>query len=62
MTLHETINISRRKRLVEDDKFDKHMRKARVQDIDSRKAIFCQQTENTINESEKRASITPSFY
>lgn len=45
MTHQEAIKKSRDCKLVPDDKFDRHMARARVKDIDSRKAIFVRQTE-----------------
>ena len=35
-----------RQKLVPDDKFDRHMKRARLQDISSKKLIFDNQTEN----------------
>lgn len=45
MQHQEAIKASRNRKLVPDDKFDRHMKRARVKDIDSRKAIFDRQTE-----------------
>ena len=44
------------------DKFDRHMKRARVQDIDSRRAIFDRQTEEGINRQEDRKNIKSSTY
>ena len=62
MTHLESIQASRRKRLVPKDKFDRHMKRARVKDIDSRKAIFDRQTENDISRREARQNIKSSIY
>ena len=62
MTHLESIQASRRKRLVPKDKFDRHMKRARVNDIDSRKAIFDRQTEEGISRSESRKAIQSSTY
>ena len=62
MTHQKAINASRQRVLVEDDKFDRHMRAARVRDIDSRKAVFDRQTEEGISRSESRKSIQSSIY
>lgn len=62
MTHQETIKASRQRKLVEDDKFDRHMRAARVRDIDSRKAVFDRQTEDGISRSENRKAIQTSTY
>ena len=62
MTHQESIKASRQRRLVEDDKFDRHMRAARVRDIDSRKAVFDRQTEDGISRSENRKAIQTSTY
>ena len=55
----EAINASRSTALVPDDKFDRHMMRARVADIDSRKAIFDNQTQDTIDKRAMRSSIRP---
>jgi hypothetical protein len=62
MTHKEALNISRRTHLVPDDKFDRHMSRARIRDIDNRKSIFDRQTENTILCREKRQHIQSSIY
>ena len=62
MTHQESIKASRQRRLVEDDKFDRHMRAARMRDIDSRKAVFDRQTEEGISRSESRNSFQSSTY
>ncbi len=62
MTHQKSINASRQRRLVEDDKFDRHMKRARVNDIDSRKTIFNQQTEDGIKRREKIVNIQSSCY
>jgi hypothetical protein len=62
MTHKEALNISRRTKLVPDDKFDSHMSRARIRDIDNRKAIFDRQTENSIQTREKRLNIQSSVY
>lgn len=62
MTHQESIKASRQRKLVEDDKFDRHMRAARVRDIDSRKAVFDRQTEDGISRSENRKAIQTSTY
>ena len=56
----EAINVSRSTVLVPDDKFDRHMMRARVTDIDSRKAMFNTQTQDTIDKRTMRSSINPS--
>lgn len=53
---------SRRKKLVPDDKFDRHMKRARVNANDSRKAIFDRQTENSVLRLERIKNIHPSIY
>ena len=55
----EAINISRSTVLVADDKFDRHMAKARITDIDSRKAMFDSQTQDTVDKRVMRSSIRP---
>lgn len=55
----EAINVSRSTVLVPDDKFDRHMARARVTDIDSRKAMFDTQTQDTIDKRVMRSGIRP---
>ena len=62
MTHKEALNISLRTHLVPDDKFDRHMSRARIRDIDNRKSIFDRQTENSIQTREKRLNIQSSVY
>ena len=56
------ITASRHKKLVPDDKFDRHMKRARLQDISSRKLIFDNQTENGLVMAEGRKQLTSSTY
>lgn len=56
------ITESRHKKLVPDDKFDRHMKRARLQDISSRKLIFDNQTENGLVMAEGRKQLTSSTY
>ena len=56
------INQSRRKKLVEPDKFDRHMVRASQTDISSRKHIFSQQTERENERQKQRQSIKSSIY
>ncbi len=57
MNHSEAINVSRSTVLVPDDKFDRHIVRARVTDIDSRKAMFNTQTQDTIDKRIMRSSI-----
>lgn len=58
----KAIMESRKRRLVPDDKFDRHMRRARLQDMSSRKKIFDDQTENGLIRMESRKQLTISTY
>jgi hypothetical protein len=58
----KAINESRKRKLVPDDKFDRHMRRARLQDMSSRKKIFDGQTENGLIRMESRKQLTISTY
>lgn len=60
--LQTNIKRSRARRLVPDDKFDRHMKRARLQDINSRKSIFCQTTEQGEAVRQRIQEITPSTY
>ena len=53
---------SRKKKLVPDDKFDKHFKKARLDDIESRKAMFINQTENGEERNAGRLNLASSVY
>ena len=53
---------SRGKELVADDKFDSHMKRARVNDIKSRRVIFDRQTEEGVAAAERRKNIQSSIY
>ena len=56
------IMASRHKKLVPDDKFDRHMTRARENDTESRKTIFDQQTADGIVRQEERKKIKSSYY
>jgi hypothetical protein len=62
MEHQEAIKASRQKRLVPDDKFDRHMKRARTKDIESRKAIFDLQTQESVERREQRIAINSSTY
>ena len=62
MEHQEAIKASRQKHLVPDDKFDRHMKRARVNDMVSRKTIFDQQTADGISRLEERKNIKSSTY
>lgn len=61
-TLTNNILKSRRKKLTPADKFDRHMKRARVRDIDCRKHIFDSQSNNTAEREQRRRSIVGSVY
>lgn len=46
MTHKECLQASRHTKLVDDDKFERHIRKAKLRDSSSRSAIFDRQTEH----------------
>lgn len=62
MEHQKAITASRHKKLVPDDKFDRHMTRARVNDTDSRKTIFDQQTADGISRQEAIKKIKSSYY
>ena len=62
MIHQEAIKASRNHKLVPDDKFDRHMKRARVKDIDSRKAIFDRQTERGEEFKQEIHNIKHSTY
>lgn len=47
---------------VEPDKFDRHMRKARRDDISSRRKVFVSQARADDDRDARRQTITPSVY
>lgn len=61
-TLTNNILKSRRKKLVPRDKFDRHMKRAKATDIDCRKNIFDNQSNNTAEREYARRSIIGSIY
>ena len=61
-TLTNNILKSRRKQLVSRDKFDRHMKRARVRDIDCRKHIFDIQSNTAAEREQSRRSIIGSVY
>ena len=62
MNHQRAITVSRQRKLVPDDKFDRHMKRARLQDIDSRKKIFDEQTLKGIVSREERKQLPSSVY
>lgn len=62
MEHQKAIQVSRHQRLVPDNKFDRHMKRARLQDIDSRKQIFDNQTENGLKRRENIKNLKTSVY
>ena len=56
------IQASRHKKLVPDDKFDRHMKRAKVRDMDCRKHIFDNQSNNKAEREQARRSIIGSIY
>ncbi len=57
MNLSDCITLSRKKILVPDDKFDRHFKKARQDDLDSRKAMFTVQSEKGDEKRRERANL-----
>ena len=53
---------SRRKKLVPNDKFDRHMKRARVRDIECRKHIFDSQSNIDAERYRARREIVGSIY
>ena len=62
MEHQKAVKVSRQQKLVHDDKFDRHMKRARLQDISSRKKIFDDQTENSLVRRENWKQLTISIY
>lgn len=62
MEHQEALKASRQQKLVPDDKFDRHFKRARLQDINSRKQIFNDQTGNGLERRKSRQQIKSSIY
>lgn len=60
--LEKNIEASRQFKLVPPDKFDRHMRKARLNDITNRQTIFSIQTEDDERRRNERMKLNPSTY
>ena len=58
----KAVSMSRLRKLVPNDLFDKQMKRARQRDINSRKSIFDNQTEIGLERSEYRKQLTSSTY
>ena len=62
MTLKESEENAAMQRPVEKDMFDRHMRRARENDIKSRQKIFVRQSEVSAERQEKYRDIDSSIY
>lgn len=62
MTHKEALQVSRHKKLVASDKFDRHMARARVKDISSRKSMFDRQTQDEEERRTHNRTIISSVY
>lgn len=62
MTLTESKDKAAKARPVEKDKFDRHMKKARQTDIESRQEAFVLQSEDKEAWSERINGLKPSVY
>jgi phage FluMu protein gp41 len=58
----KAVSLSRLRKLVPNDLFDKQMKRARQRDINSRKSIFDSQTESGFERSELRKQLNSSTY
>ena len=56
------IKKARKTKLVPADKFDRHMKRARLTDLKSRKNIFSLQTEENDRRKEARVGLVTSIY
>lgn len=62
MEHQKAVSLSRLRKLVPNDMFDKQMKRARQRDIKSRKQIFDDQTEDGVDRSIRRRIIQSSTY
>ena len=62
MEHQKAVSLSRLRKLVPNDMFDKQMKRARQRDINSRKKIFDDQTEQCQARRESRKQLTSSTY
>ena len=61
-TLTNNILMSRRKKLVPCDKYDRHMKRARLKDIECRKTTFSQIMEKDAERRDRTSKIVSSCY
>lgn len=62
MSIEKSIELARDAKAVPADKFDRHMRRARVQDTESRAKAFAYQTEVSVERKERLGGIVSSVY
>lgn len=62
MSLEKCIELAQENGNVPVDKFDRHMKRARLQDIASRQKAFVLQTEKDVEHREMLSGIVPSVY
>ena len=62
MEHQKAIRMSRYRKLVPNDLFDRQMKRARQRDINSRKQIFNGQTEEDVERRQRRRTLQSSIY
>ena len=62
MEHQKAIRLSKLRKLVPNDMFDKQMKRARQRDINSRKQIFNGQTEEEVERRQRRRTLQSSIY
>ena len=62
MTLYESKKIAREKKPLENGKFDRHMRRARENDIASKEMAFVRQSEEAKSKKDDTLKISTSIY
>lgn len=62
MEIETSIEKSRQQKLVDDDKFDRHMKRARIQDIESREKMMCHHSDRSEQVEQSRMALTQSVY
>ena len=62
MTIETSIKMSEEAKAIPQDKFDNHMKRARENDIDSRKKAFVRQTEASVERENRINGLKPSVY
>lgn len=62
LTNQEAVRLSRKRKLVDDGKFDRHFKRARARDMEARKKAFVECVESCYAQIERVLNIKSSTY